>query len=249
MTCTEFLEMLQRRLDGEAIADRTAVDCHLAGCGECRAIFQASERLEDGLRLIPAIQPPAGLSSRIVAAALADRGRIQLRRRLRFAASALAASILASLLIAQAGSNAEDGSWIRRQFQQMAGWFGPQPTVPVTPISTVRPGTDSDDDLKNFAKESTPSLRANVSEVSSAVVALTRRTAGETIAPTRLLTEAIPAPVDVFDAIPASPEGPIAAAWQETGQRVTLGVEPVANSARRALNLFFREAPLPGVSQ
>lgn len=94
-------------------------------------------------------------------------------------------------------------------------------------------------------------VRDNVAEASLAVVSLTRRTAEETRAQTRLLTEALPmtTPLPPLEVTPPGWEPPVQTVLQEAGQRVSSGLEPVTSSARRAFSMFVREAPGRPVSQ
>jgi hypothetical protein len=106
----------------------------------------------------------------------------------------------------------------------------PRPTVPFTGDVLVPVGK-------------TPSLRDSMAEVGTAVFSLTKRTADETVEQTRILTEVLPMPMNVFEAVPPMPEQPIASALEQTSQRVATGFEPVTNSARRALSMLLRENP------
>ncbi|HLJ93588.1 MAG TPA: zf-HC2 domain-containing protein [Gemmataceae bacterium] len=84
------------------------------------------------------------------------------------------------------------------------------------------------------------SLHDQIEEASSAVVALTRRTADETMRETRLLL-----PVDIPQASVAGPPQlghalePSAQSLREIQQSMAAGLEPVATSARRAVGLFL----------
>ena len=77
-----------------------------------------------------------------------------------------------------------------------------------------------------------------------AVVSLTRRTADETIDQTRLLL-----PVNIPQAsLSAAPElrqvlEPPAQSLREIQESMSVGLEPVATSARRAVGFFLREIP------
>src|SRR5271166_1397366 len=98
MNCLECQDVLQQRLDGDPIADRAALDLHLAACAECRARHAAAQRLEEGLRGTPRPTPPADLTDRTVARVLDDRlRRLRLRRRVGFL-------LAASLLLAAVGA-------------------------------------------------------------------------------------------------------------------------------------------------
>jgi hypothetical protein len=82
-------------------------------------------------------------------------------------------------------------------------------------------------------------LRDSVAQAGSAMASLTSRTADETVAKTKAL---LPLPVDSSLSKPDAPAAP-ARSLRETGESVTAGLEPVADSARRAVSLFFRELP------
>jgi hypothetical protein len=89
MNCPEFHEHLQRRLDGEPLAEAAAP--HLEACAECRALFDAAGRLETGLRLLTPPPPPPDLAPRTLGRVVAAR---RARLRWRWAAGvALAASV------------------------------------------------------------------------------------------------------------------------------------------------------------
>jgi predicted anti-sigma-YlaC factor YlaD len=90
-----------------------------------------------------------------------------------------------------------------------------------------------------------PSLQQQVEEAGVAVVALTRRTADETVSQTRWLLPAL-VPLPAEGDAPDWPEPPLdlpAQPLREVGQGVSAGLEPVATSARRAVSLFLRELP------
>ncbi len=89
----------------------------------------------------------------------------------------------------------------------------------------------------------TPSLRDNVAEATSAVASLTRRTAGETAEGSRLLLPDLPLPA-TDDAGLADALEPSAESLREAGHGVGAGLEPVTNSARRAVALFLRDLPV-----
>jgi predicted anti-sigma-YlaC factor YlaD len=230
MNCDESLELLQRRLDGEPTGDPSALEQHLATCTECRGLHAAAGRLEHGLHLLAAPTPPARMRLAIVSAALADR-RKRLRRRW-LAGTALAAGVLLALLLGWQGG-VRDGLVALGIIKHDA----------VTPPE-IPPSPRPPDNPPQVA-----SLRDGVAQAGTAVVSLTLRTVDETAGQTRLLTDALPMPMNVLEAIPPAPEQPIVTVWQETGQRVTSGFEPVTSSARRAFSMFLREAPVRPVNQ
>jgi hypothetical protein len=86
------------------------------------------------------------------------------------------------------------------------------------------------------------SLRDSVSEASSAVVDLTRRTADETVGQGRLLVPVVVGTPPDAAGDPQASVHPL----REAGQGVSTGLDPVTDSARRALDLFLRDIPPMG---
>jgi hypothetical protein len=83
-------------------------------------------------------------------------------------------------------------------------------------------------------------LRDSVAQAGSAMASLTARTADETVAKTKaLLPLTVEPSLGKLDLPPAAPTRSL----RDTGESVTAGLEPVADSARRAVSLFFRELP------
>jgi hypothetical protein len=110
------------------------------------------------------------------------------------------------------------------------GWsrlFPPKPALPRVPEGSV-------------AKEETPAppvhLRESLAEAGSAVASLTGRAADETVGQTRLLIPSLPRPE------PGAADS--ARPLREAGRGLSEGFEPVTESARRAVGLFFRELPM-----
>jgi hypothetical protein len=89
----------------------------------------------------------------------------------------------------------------------------------------------------------TGSLRESVTEASSAVVNLTRRTADETVGNTRLLLPMMVTSASMDEAPMPSPMDPPVRSLREAGQGLSAGLEPVTSSAKRAFDLFLREVP------
>lgn len=216
MNCLDAQHWLQERLDGRPF-DRAALDAHLDHCADCAAQHAAAGRLLDGLRLLVAPQPPAGLRDQVVARVLADqRAR---RRRVRLLT---ALAVAASLLVAGLAGY----SWLLPP--------GP-PVVPPEPMPLVK-----------TPDPAAPSLRDSMAEAGSAVVNLTRRKADETVSQTRLLWPSVTPPALDDPHVLGEPLDPPARSLREAGQNVSAGLEPVTSSARRALDLFLREIPPMG---
>lgn len=218
MSCFEFQHLLQQRLDGGPQPQPDAGERHAGQCPACRALEAAAERLEEGLRLLRPPAPSEDLGKRIVAGVLAERRR---RNQLRYRRLALVGAVAASLLLAVFLGRA---------------W---RPEVPQPVAKDSRhaepPAVPSRD----------PSLDESVQEAGSALVSLMNRTADQAVEQGRVL---IP-PVQV--AMPALPsadawQAPLeqpAASLRTARQGVAAGLEPVTNSAVRAVNLFWREIP------
>jgi anti-sigma factor RsiW len=88
------------------------------------------------------------------------------------------------------------------------------------------------------------SLRESVTEASSAVVSLTRRTADETVGQGRVLLPVVSPSIPEEITPPAlkAAEPPMRS-LQVASEGISTGLEPVTSSARRALDLFLRDLP------
>jgi len=216
MSCSEFQQRLQQRLDGEPKPEPNPIERHVVQCSACRALEAAADRLEEGLRLLRPPAAPDDLGQRIVAGVLADQ-----RHRLRYRRLALAGAVAASLLLAV--------------FLGYS-WRPAPPEAMVKDSKRQEPAAVATHDA---------SLDESVHEASTALVSLMNRTADQAVEQGRVL---IP-PVQV-----AMPALPPADAWQAPLEQpvaslrtarhgVAVGLEPVTNSAVRAVNLFWREIP------
>jgi hypothetical protein len=213
MNCFEFHQLLQLRLDGE-VFDRRGWDRHIGECAECRLRDLAVQQLEAGLQRHRPCAPPPSLAGRIADQILAEQRVIRRYRRGLATAALVAASLV---LAAYAGTN-----WL---WPRQHGVAPSEPGVARVPPAATVPA---------------PSFDRSVEEAGVALVGLVGRTAGETVDTSRFL-------------LPGSMPGTSAAGfWQapleppvqslrEAGQGVSQGLEPVATSARRAVNLFFGE--------
>jgi len=220
MNCPESRDLLQRRLDSSAFSNvhMPALERHLAGCRPCRELHTAATRLREGLAQLCRAEPAIDLSERIQNKVL--QARRQSTRRL-----ALAAAVAASLLLAFM-------LYSRRT------------------TSVDAPGPSTERAHLVVPRQSAPlPLNENALEVGHAVASLAQRTAGEAVGQSRLLFPFIaPGELGQAEAV-AKGDSPVASASRDepanTLQEFTLGVsqglEPVTNSARRALDLFLRE--------
>ena len=214
MNCLECQELLQRRLDGEPLADSAALEQHLRVCPTCREQHQSAQLMLDGLRAASPPMAPEYLAPRIVAAVVQDQ-RMQWRVRRRvWMGVAVAASLL---LMALAGYL----------------WF---------PRDRNGPGPDVIGKKDNRPKEEAPSLGRSMEEARAAMTNLTERLADRTKKQAQLILAAAN-PMDLSLPPPPPLEVPADAArsLQQAGQGVGEGVQTVARSARRAMSYFARE--------
>jgi predicted anti-sigma-YlaC factor YlaD len=216
MTCGEVRERLHEMVERGASQPDGPLAEHLATCRACAGWHAAVKRFGEGLRALDAPRPPDGFAERVAAQVHIDRfARARARRRW-VAAAALAASLLLTVSL---------GYSLRSKKNAV---FNPGP-----------PAADNGDK----AGEPTPSPRASVAEAGDAVAALSRRATDETVEQTRLLWPVVSAPISFEGVDLSTPLDPSAQSLREAGQNVSTGLEPVTTSARRAVNLFWRDLP------
>jgi hypothetical protein len=221
MNCAEFQTWLQDRFDGVPGDQTPAAQLHLAACPECRAWQTAAERLEAGISLLRSENPSALLTDRIVIQVLADR-RDRLRRlRIRRVAGALAASIAVATLA----------------FAYVPRWLSKDNHQTIEQAFVVKP------DEPKLNGPSFASSRDSMAEAGLAVASLSNRAKEETLKQTRMLFPIAQATLP-FDKMSVPPSFDASAEpLSEAGKGVSEGLKPVANSARRAWDMFLREVP------
>jgi len=227
MSCHDFQDWLQRRLDGEMLPLPDGLEPHLAGCLSCRSQQHAAQLLLEGVQGLKQPSPPSGLTDAIVARVLADRRERSFRRRRRVAATvALAASLL---LAALAGY-----LWLP-QVKTVA-----RDDVEKTPQAQF---SKPQDESSSPGGTDVPSLAGSVEEARSAVASLTEKLADKGKEQARLWWSV--APLDMPKTLPKAkleqPLDPAARSLRQTGQGMTEGLTTVTQSARRAVSYFFRE--------
>ncbi|HEV3260972.1 MAG TPA: hypothetical protein VG013_29235 [Gemmataceae bacterium] len=232
MNCSESEQLWQRQLDGE-FRDDAALEQHLAGCCLCRDLHGAVRRLEAAFRASDPPVPPPGLGDRIVERLMTERrARLRWRRRA-VVAMAMAASFLGMAALASQ-------LWFVGQRHLSA----PAPVAKDQPQPGGRSAPVAGNDHQPVAALPSRSLDDSVKDAGSALVALTRRTAHETIGQSRLLLPDVGSPMS-----PPNPDlwqqtlEPPAQSLREAGAGVSTGLGPVASSARRAVNMFLQEIP------
>lgn len=218
MGCADVHHWLQRRLDGEFREAPAIVERHLASCPRCRAQEAAAQRLDWALHRQPLPVPPAGFARRITVQALADRQR-RLRTRQLWIGAALAASLLVVLSLLSFRSRQTPG--LSPVVDQPLARLAPPVERPPAPASVDR----------------------NVAEAGSALVGLVNRTRQEALEQGRMLW-ATGVSVAAPRADRREPFDPTVQSLRTAGQEVTAGLEPVTDSARRAVRLFLHDLPL-----
>jgi len=220
MTCVECQERMQRLLDGRP-EEGAFVAGHVADCHKCGEMHRASSRLREGLLHFDVPQAPRDFADRVVTRVLLDRQARRSRRQRWLVVTALAASLLLAV---------------------SAGYyrFGKRDANPtfVEPAPLADGGNKAPEELTLA-----PSPRESVAEAGQAVASLSRKARDETVEQTMLLWPVASAPLS-FDGLDLqTPLDPPSQSLREAGQNVSSGLEPVANSARRAMNLFWRDLP------
>jgi hypothetical protein len=246
MNCPECLDLLQRRLDGEVLAECATVDSHLAECPECRARHAAVQQLVDGIRLLPRPMPPVGLGQRIAGQALFDldkRRAVQaFRRRLTIAgsiaASLLVAGVTAFSVYTRAQIKAHEESVMEALADRQARDGSANKKVPAAPA------TD-------------PSFDETLNEASTAAFALTRRAANQTVARAQQWLPRSPALSLAIAPLKAGETlgpvlGPLSQTLRQAGESVAKSLQPITASAPRALHtctdfveMFLQESRPP----
>lgn len=227
MNCHEFQDCLQELLDGHPVQDRPAFDWHRTTCADCGEWFAAAVAMDRGLSALPLLCVPVSAWDKIVGQLLRDSRAEASRRRLRLAAASAAFALVGGLLAWNRGSVPDD----RR----------PAPV-------TVAAGRPSPFPQGAALAVSPPTVNQSLAEAGSALASLVTRTADETVGSGRLLIpEKVDPPLSIAttdawqQALETTPQ-----ALREAGQGVSAGLEPVADSARRAVTVFFQEIPTVG---
>lgn len=208
MTCRIGRELLQQQLDGETSGE--TLESHLGACAECATQRVAIQRLLLGLTLLVPPEPPADLTGRLTGQLVRAARQRQGQRRQRFAGFVgLAAAVLLVAL----------GTW---------NWWptngAPAPEPSGEPVSVVTPPAPA-----------TQPLRESLAKASNAVASLSDRAATDTMEHTSTLKPLLPMPPEVG---PLEPLAPPLEPLLEASEEVSRGLAPVADSAKRALNVF-----------
>jgi hypothetical protein len=216
MQCPECQELLQRRLDGEDLGLTPNMAEHIAGCAGCRLLLAASDVFAHGFPA-SADAPPSDLAGRVLERVLADRVSRRRRSRLKWlVTTALAASIAVMVL---------------------AGRFLPvrhKPTVP----DIAKKGITAPVEPAPVA------LGQSMDDARQAVAAMSGRWAARAKEQTKALFSSTLEDLKLPALPEASPLQPAAQSLQQAGQSVAEGLQPMAQTARRALAYFAKEVPV-----
>jgi Putative zinc-finger len=216
MDCVEVRELVQRWLDGElAVPQEDDWAAHLANCRDCRDLYAAAQRLVEGIHLLVPPSPPSDLSERIYQQIMSERVRAARSRRQLVSLAVAAGLLLACYAAYRPLRSLETGN---------------------SPPASTR--------LQRPGPVPSPSLQHRIEEASLAVVALTRQAADETMGQTKFLLPARipPAALGDFPHPDDAMESPVRS-LRDVQEGMSAGLEPVANSARRAIGFFWRRIP------
>jgi hypothetical protein len=144
MTCDDTRRRLTAYLDGDLDADGgTLVRVHLRGCAACRQVATEEAELRDGLRMLPALDPPpslwAGVQARLAAAEEVEARRPRWRRVLARWAPALPRLGAGSLVAAAAITVLW---WRAHRAGEQDAELVPAPVVIAQPPMKLAPYTD-----------------------------------------------------------------------------------------------------------
>jgi hypothetical protein len=188
---------------------------HAAQCACCADHLRGADRVLHALQQQAALPVPTGLHARLTAAVAEDQRQLTARA---WRGWARPVALLAAALLLAVGL---------RLWPRTASETTPLPQDPIV-HQPVEP-----------APEKVP-LRQSVHRAGQAMASLTVRTAGEAVETTSALLPMNAVEFPEVQMPPTPPVEPIRSA----GQRVSAGLEPVTDSARRAMNLFWRDLPL-----
>jgi hypothetical protein len=238
MNCPECQETLQRSLDGvptdgAPTAPDPLLERHLAECPTCRDRHRAARAMVEVLRTAPQPSLPNGWPARVVATALRDRQRRRLRvRRSLYGTAALAAAILIMLLF---------GYLTRPTPGEGKPQVGPQVRRD-QPRKDPAPQPEADRDQARPEPRKKEDAPPSFAELSS-------KLADRTLDQAKLLwtaanpVEGVPMPMGELPGVPDL--DPAAQPLRQARQEMSEGLEAVSRSARRAIDYFVRELPMP----
>jgi|SRR6516164_4399646 hypothetical protein len=217
MNCLEFHNLVHRRLDGDKPPQSADAAAHLAQCPQCRALQSAVSRLENAIPFLRPPQPPRYLGKQIVAKVLARRRQMVQQRIRRWVSVAVAAVVLIAA------------------FAGYSGVFHRPQRVVEKSIATHPRSAD---------ETQSASLQKNLDEAGSALANLFSRTTEGALEQGRVLLPGAVSLPPLPDALAMrSTLSPPVETLRMAGHGVSTGLEPIASSARRAVNWFLQDIP------
>jgi hypothetical protein len=228
MNCLECQSWLQRRLDGDELSPTEAHEQHWSLCATCREQYTASLRLVEGLKQLPRPKLRSGFAETLTAKVLLDRRQRQaaIRRRI-YVTAALAACILLTMLAGY--------YWMPRDQEAVV----PRPPVVKNLPNKSEPAPQPPPRMveQKDTKKSEP--RNPLTSLTDRVVDTTRDHAKVVYVATNL---------DAVEKLPGMNDlPPLDPGVKEASQEVSEGVRTVTRNARRALDFFTRELPMPDI--
>jgi hypothetical protein len=226
MNCLECRELLQKRMDGETICAQT-LEPHLSQCTTCREQYAAAQCLLAATKHLSHPKPATNFVQSMVAQVMQDRRQRQQKMRRRvFVTTALAASVLVMLMLAY--------SWLPPTGTNEPA---PKPLITQQHPKEEAPQPKLPDQPKDTKKQ----------EPRNAVTAWTNRLADTMRDHAEVVLVA--ADLDGMDKLPAVNDLPMNSGMREAGQEVSDGVRTVTRNARKALDFFARELPMPELEE
>jgi hypothetical protein len=213
--CAQTQEALVEGAAPELVAE------HLKNCQDCRSFQAFWPVLRQGVAKLPVPTPAADAVSRVFKASLRDRRARNFRR---YATIGAGVAVAASILIAVVSS-----IWPRNESQPEIARQEPAKQQTVVDTPTVTP-----------PQATAPAIRDTILEARSTVVSNLQRTADETVESTLSWLQP---PMLMPEPDPLEPLEPAVNTLSEVGHGAAVSVQPLTNSARRAVGLFWKELP------
>ena len=108
MNCSEMIELIARRIEGAlSEEDAKALDAHLLECSACRAELRFQQKIEECLKVPPAVALSSDFGARVARRALAQAHAEKRERRLGYLLPIAANAIALTLVILYRGAVAE----------------------------------------------------------------------------------------------------------------------------------------------
>jgi hypothetical protein len=226
--CRATVELLQRALDGDASAEALDADAHPGACPTCRERLRAARVLLAALAVPAApVVVPSGFADRVLGAMKADR-RARSRRRV-FAAVgglAVAAAVLVGVwfIVNANGETKPD--------QPQPKGFVKQPELPEAPAPREKP-EPAPDPRPLRIRDTLASAGQTLTE--------TPKPIADSVAVAPKLFDALTGPFTMPTTPAAADLEPARKSIAELPQAARTGMEPVTDTAQKALGRFLRD--------